>query len=97
MYKNSIERNSGGSLEVTLPYVWSYNENYTHSVTLENNTWRMNRQFVFAVDGHYAQFNLSNNSFQNNTCKRTLNFSLSAFTKVTSFSLRIKSQETFLF
>lgn len=70
MYKNVIDRNAGGGFEVTLPYVWSYNENYTHSVVLENNTWSFNDDMAFILDGHYAQLNMSGNIFQNNTCKR---------------------------
>ncbi|CAK9186760.1 unnamed protein product, partial [Ilex paraguariensis] len=72
MYKNVIDRNAGGGFEVTLPYVWSYNENYTHSVVLENNTWSFNDDMAFILDGHYAQLNMSGNIFQNNTCKHGL-------------------------
>ena len=30
--ENLFERNTGGGLDVSLPYVWQYNENYTHTV-----------------------------------------------------------------
>ena len=52
-----------------LPYVWSYNENYTHTVVQEDNYWESNKNFAFIVDGHYAQVNLSRNTYQNNECK----------------------------
>lgn len=30
----AVERNAAGGMEITLPYVWQYNENFTHSVFL---------------------------------------------------------------
>lgn len=72
MHKNLIDQNTGGGFEIMLPYVWSYNENYTHTVVLGNNTMEFNKNFAFIIDGHYAQVNLTNNQFQNNICKGTL-------------------------
>lgn len=72
LFKNTIDRNTAGGFEIMLPYVWSYNENYTHSVVQENNTWEFNKNFAFIVDGHYAQVNLSGNTFQKNVCKGTI-------------------------
>lgn len=66
---NSIERNSQGGLEVSLPYVWSYNENFTHSIFLRNNTWRNNRNFGLNIGGHFARVNISENLFEENKCK----------------------------
>lgn len=57
---------------MSLPYVWQYNENFTHSLYLNNNTWRNNKQFGFVVDGHYAQLNLTHNVFEDNQCKSGL-------------------------
>jgi len=57
---------------VSLPYVWQYNENFTHSLYIENNTWRYNKQFGFVIDGHFAQLNLTNNMFEDNQCKSGL-------------------------
>ncbi|XP_065210133.1 protein bark beetle-like [Planococcus citri] len=71
-YKNTINQNEGGGFEIMLPYVWSYNENYTHTVVQEENYWESNRNFAFIVDGHYAQVNLTKNIFQNNDCKEGL-------------------------
>lgn len=69
---NSIERNNAGGFDVSLPYVWQYNENFTHSLYLANNTWRSNEKFAFVVDGHFAQFNLTKNVFSDNQCKSGL-------------------------
>ena len=30
--ENVFERNSGGGMDISLPYVWQYNENFTHTV-----------------------------------------------------------------
>ncbi|KAK0090170.1 hypothetical protein PV325_002595 [Microctonus aethiopoides] len=66
---SSIERNARGGLNLLLPYVWQYNENFTHSLYFGNNTWRNNRLFQFIIDGHYASLNMTYNIFDNNHCK----------------------------
>lgn len=68
----TIERNQGGGFDVSLPYVWQYNENFTHSLFFGNNTWRSNEQFSFVIDGHFASFNMSYNQFDDNRCKTGL-------------------------
>ncbi|XP_072155093.1 protein bark beetle isoform X2 [Bemisia tabaci] len=68
LHHNTIERNGYGGFEIELPYVWQYNENYTHSVRLENNTWRNNNKFSVLINGHYAETNLTNNIFLENHC-----------------------------
>jgi hypothetical protein len=35
--ENTFERNMGEGLDIMLPYVWQYNENYTHTVHLVRN------------------------------------------------------------
>ncbi|XP_034949444.1 protein bark beetle isoform X2 [Chelonus insularis] len=72
MKGNTIERNQKGGLDISLPYVWQYNENFTHSLHFINNTWRNNNLFGFVVDGHYASLNISYNTFDNNQCKTGL-------------------------
>lgn len=69
---NTIERNMLGGFDVSLPYVWQYNENFTHSVYMNNNTWRNNYNFGLVVDGHYAEVNITRNVFTDNTCKSGL-------------------------
>ncbi|XP_046609560.1 protein bark beetle isoform X2 [Neodiprion virginianus] len=69
---NTFERNRAGGFDVTLPYVWQYNENFTHSLYFDNNTWRNNEQFSFIVDGHFANLNMSFNVFDTNRCKTGL-------------------------
>lgn len=69
---NSIERNHRGGFEISLPYVWQYNENFTHSVYMNNNTWRNNEIYEFIVDGHYASVNITDNTFSDNVCKNGL-------------------------
>nr|XP_003703916.1 PREDICTED: uncharacterized protein LOC100876764 [Megachile rotundata] len=72
MQDSTIERNKKGGFEVSLPDVWQYNENFTHSLYFNNNTWRNNEQFGFIVDGHYATLNMSHNRFEGNRCKSGL-------------------------
>lgn len=69
---NTIERNKKGGFEIALPYVWQYNENFTHSVYMQNNTWRNNQNFAFVVDGHFAEMNITKNIFTDNNCKTGL-------------------------
>lgn len=68
----TVERNMGGGFDIRLPYVWQYNENFTHSVYMGNNTWRNNKDFSFSIDGHYAIVNVTNNTFTENMCKNGL-------------------------
>jgi hypothetical protein len=64
----SVERNTAGGMEISLPYVWQYNENFTHSVWLGNNTWSKNEKFGIVIDGHYAGINVTGNKFVDNNC-----------------------------
>lgn len=72
MQDSTIERNKRGGFEILLPDVWQYNENFTHTLYFDNNTWRNNEQFGFIVDGHYATLNISYNRFEGNRCKTGL-------------------------
>lgn len=69
---NTIELNKGSGFDVSLPYVWQYNENFTHTLFFDNNTWRSNQQFAFIIDGHFAKLNVTNNVFVDNNCKNGL-------------------------
>ncbi|XP_062547876.1 protein bark beetle isoform X1 [Armigeres subalbatus] len=68
----TVESNSLGGFELSLPYVWQYNENFTHSVYLGNDTWVRNRKFGIIIDGHYAVVNISSNIFMDNVCAHGL-------------------------
>lgn len=57
---------------MTLPYVWQYNENFTHTMRFTNNTFRGNSQFAFIIDGHFANINVTENLFQDNKCRTGL-------------------------
>lgn len=72
MQDNTIERNKLGGFDVSLPYVWQYNENFTHSVYMHNNTWRNNQNFGLIIDGHFAEVNVTKNIFTDNNCKTGL-------------------------
>ncbi|EEC13223.1 conserved hypothetical protein [Ixodes scapularis] len=61
--------NNRGGLDLRLPYVWNYNENYTHSVVISNGTFRGNQNFGARIDGHFARFNATGNRFENNDCQ----------------------------
>lgn len=66
---SSIQDNLSGGFDVKLPYVWQYNENFTHSLSIHNNTIVRNNDFEFIIDGHFARFNMSQNIFTDNRCK----------------------------
>jgi hypothetical protein len=68
MQDDTVERNKAGGFVVNLPYVWQYNENFTHSVYMDNNTWTNNKKFSFNVDGHFAVVNITKNRFSENSC-----------------------------
>ncbi|XP_015436907.1 PREDICTED: protein bark beetle [Dufourea novaeangliae] len=72
MQDSTVERNRRGGFDVLLPDVWQYNENFTHTLYFDNNTWRNNEQYSFIVDGHYATLNISHNRFEGNRCKTGL-------------------------
>lgn len=72
MKDNTIERNGAGGFEINLPYVWQYDENFTHSVYFNNNTWRNNYDFSLIIDGHFARVNITKNVFRTNNCKQGL-------------------------
>ncbi|XP_063914202.1 protein bark beetle isoform X2 [Zophobas morio] len=65
---DTVERNKAGGFDIHLPYVWQYNENFTHSVYMDNNTWMHNQKFGFNVDGHFAVVNITRNIFNDNNC-----------------------------
>lgn len=69
---NTIERNKGDGFNIALPYVWEYNENFTHSVYMDNNTFVNNRNFAVDIDGHFAEVNLTSNVFKENKCHNGL-------------------------
>ncbi|XP_017468955.1 PREDICTED: protein bark beetle isoform X2 [Rhagoletis zephyria] len=68
----TVEDNAFGGFQVALPYVWQYNENFTHSVYFGNSTWQRNRNFFIDVSGHYTVFNITSNVFLSNQCPRSL-------------------------
>ncbi|KAK5644294.1 hypothetical protein RI129_008139 [Pyrocoelia pectoralis] len=69
---DTIERNGKIGFSINLPYVWQYNENFTHSVYMHNNTWRNNKDFAIVIDGHFAIVNITKNVFMENSCKNSL-------------------------
>lgn len=66
---NTIERNKGDGFNVALPYVWQYNENFTHFIFMDNNTFVNNRNFAFDIDGHFTEVNITSNVFKENKCR----------------------------
>ncbi|CAG0893659.1 unnamed protein product [Cyprideis torosa] len=64
-----FEGTVGGGVSLSLPYVWQYNENYTHSVYMMNCTHRYNRQYEFTLDGHFAKVEMVKSVFENNDCQ----------------------------
>lgn len=68
----TVEQNANGGFQVALPYVWQYNENFTHSIYLGNSTWQRNKNFQIGVSGHYTVFNITSNVFRDNNCPGAL-------------------------
>lgn len=68
----TFEDNLNGGFDISLPYVWQYNENFTHSVYLGNDTWIRNKNFGVHIAGHFAQVNITGNTFKENDCQTGL-------------------------
>ena len=41
--ENIFEQNKGGGFDVSFPYVWHYNENFTHTVHIDSNSYAKTR------------------------------------------------------
>lgn len=67
---NTIFENNGGGIDIRLPYVWQYSENFTHSFSMNNCSLIRNRKFGFSISGHFARVNVSDNRFEENICKK---------------------------
>ncbi|XP_022702857.1 protein bark beetle-like isoform X3 [Varroa jacobsoni] len=64
----TLADNQGGVL-IRLPYVLHYNENFTHSVVFDGNSYRDNRCGI-QVDGHFARVNITRNQLMGNQCPK---------------------------
>lgn len=64
-----VTNSDGTALLIRLPYVWQFNENYTHSVSINHNTFNRNDNFEFLIDGHFTKLNVTYNTFTNNLCQ----------------------------
>ena len=70
--RTKVSQNNGPALLLRLPYVWQYNENFTHSIQIFDNDFSENRNFEFTIDGHYANINMTGNRFADNRCREGL-------------------------
>ncbi|QQP38368.1 Putative LOC100120269, partial [Caligus rogercresseyi] len=68
--ENTFEDNVGGGFDVALPYVWQYNENYTHTVHIDSNVIRRNKGFDVHIRGHFARVYVVNNTIVDNICNQ---------------------------
>jgi len=90
---NLIERNKDGGFQVSLPYVWQYNENHTHSIHFENITFRHNQNFETMINGHFSKVTIVSSTFEQNTCRLGL-FTLAGMEKeILIFNNRFLSNE----
>jgi len=80
MRDNTIDRNREGGFQVSLPYVWQYNENHTHSVHIQNVTFRHNQNFETLISGHFSKVTVVDTVFENNVCRQGV-FTLSGMEK----------------
>lgn len=69
MTGNSFERNLKDGIQLLLPYLYSYDENITHIVIIDNNTLVHNYNLKLNIGGHFAMLNITRNTIQNNICK----------------------------
>ncbi|VVC30467.1 Hypothetical protein CINCED_3A021775 [Cinara cedri] len=69
LFGNSFERNLKDGIQLTLPYLYSYNENLTHIVIIDNNTFIHNSNLRVNIGGHFTKLNITRNIIQNNICK----------------------------
>lgn len=76
-----IEANKNGGVDIRLPYTWLYNENFTHTVVVEDSNFIKNHNFEFSVGGHYGKVNITSNRFIDNHCKLGL-FSIGGMEKL---------------
>lgn len=67
-----FERNLKGGIELILPYLHSYDENITHVVVIDNNTFVHNSDLELNIGGHFTKLNITHNTIQNNICKGNL-------------------------
>lgn len=67
-----FENNFGTGIKISFPYVWQYNENYTHSVNFSSNTFKGNKEFGFSIMGQFARVEIVKNTFLENKCSRGL-------------------------
>ncbi|XP_042229688.1 protein bark beetle-like isoform X4 [Homarus americanus] len=67
-----MENNGGGGIVLTLPYVWQYTENFTHTIYINQSSFLNNVRFQFLVDGHFARINMTDSKFETNTCEQGL-------------------------
>ena len=67
--ENKFDRNKGGGFEVSLPYVWQYNENFTHTVHIDSNNFQNNKNFGISIGGHFSRVYIVNNTLLENDCQ----------------------------
>jgi hypothetical protein len=58
--ENRFENNKGGGFDINLPYVWQYDENFTHTVHIDSNNFQSNKDFGITVAGHFARVYIVN-------------------------------------
>jgi hypothetical protein len=71
---NRFVENQQSFLRVLFPRIDRFStkliwENVTHTMNMRNNEFASNRLFEIAIDGYYAQINITKNLFAENQCK----------------------------
>lgn len=72
LHNTTMQNNRVGGFQLSLPFVWQYNENFTHSIYISNSLFTQNKRFEFNVAGHYAAVNISDTKFVDNECENGL-------------------------
>ena len=81
--ENKFDMNREGGLDIALPYVWQYNENHTHTVHIDSNSFHKNKRFGLHIRGHFARVYIFNNTVTENSCEEGL-ISMSGMEKETT-------------
>ena len=59
--ENIFERNFGGGMDIMLPYVWQYNENYTHTVHIgKKHALKKYDQFALNTSCFWGKYRIKN-------------------------------------
>lgn len=72
LHNNTVSGLRSGGVELSLPYVWQYNRNFTHSVYISANRIVDNHDLRVSVEGHFCRLRIDGNRLEDNVSWRGL-------------------------